>query len=120
MAQLSDAPPLRCTLSFEQRTRRWGVANELHSTAIVEPKVMMPIGDGLRLATGIYFVSRTDNSTSNIAASELHRSLAHPLQPECSLRRDSESSHPGNNDAPPSRENPNGYLVENPIQSSPK
>ena len=43
---------------FEQRTRRWGVANELHSTAIVEPKVMMPIGDGLRLATGIYFVSR--------------------------------------------------------------
>src|SRR2546425_12727717 len=88
MAQLSDAPPLRCTLMFEQRTRRWGVANELHSTAIVEPKVMMPIGDGLRLATGIYFVSRTDNSTSNIAA----QSYTDPWHIRCSPSVDCEGT----------------------------
>jgi uncharacterized protein len=34
--------------------RRWQIENELHSIAIVERKVMMPMRDGVRLATDIY------------------------------------------------------------------
>jgi putative CocE/NonD family hydrolase len=37
-----------------QVARRWQIENELHAVAIVERKVMMPMRDGLRLATDIY------------------------------------------------------------------
>jgi putative CocE/NonD family hydrolase len=42
------------TLTAAERARRWEVENELRSLAIVERKVMMPMRDGVRLATDIY------------------------------------------------------------------
>jgi hypothetical protein len=42
------------SLSAAERTRRWDVENELQSIAVVERKVMMPMKDGVRLATDIY------------------------------------------------------------------
>jgi putative CocE/NonD family hydrolase len=41
-------------LTAAERARRWDVENELQSLAIVERKVMMPMKDGIRLATDIY------------------------------------------------------------------
>ena len=41
-------------LSPEQVARRWETEKELQSLAIVERKVMMPMRDGVRLATDIY------------------------------------------------------------------
>ena len=41
-------------LTAAEKTRRWDVENELQSVAVVERKVMMPMRDGLRLATDIY------------------------------------------------------------------
>ena len=41
-------------LSAVEKTRRWDVENELQSLAVVERKVMMPMPDGVRLATDIY------------------------------------------------------------------
>ena len=41
-------------LSADQVAQRWGVENELQSIAVVERKVMMPMRDGIRLATDIY------------------------------------------------------------------
>lgn len=41
-------------LTPEQRARRWEIENELQSLAVVERKVMMPMHDGVRLATDIY------------------------------------------------------------------
>jgi len=38
----------------EQKDRRWAVENELQSIAVVDRKVMMPMRDGVRLATDIY------------------------------------------------------------------
>ena len=38
----------------EQVARRWQIENELQAAAIVERKVMMPMRDGMRLATDIY------------------------------------------------------------------
>jgi putative CocE/NonD family hydrolase len=38
----------------EQRAQRWATENELQSLAHVERKVMMPMRDGVRLATDIY------------------------------------------------------------------
>ena len=42
------------TLSPEQAARRWETEKELQSLAIVERKVMMPMRDGVRMATDIY------------------------------------------------------------------
>ncbi|MBE3131921.1 MAG: acylase, partial [Acidobacteria bacterium] len=42
------------SLTAEQAARRWEIENELQSAAIVERKVMMPMRDGVRLATDIY------------------------------------------------------------------
>ena len=42
------------TLTAEQRARRLDMEKELQSLAIVERKVMMPMRDGVRLATDIY------------------------------------------------------------------
>jgi uncharacterized protein len=38
----------------EQEAQRWALENELQSLAIVDRKVMMPMRDGVRLATDIY------------------------------------------------------------------
>ena len=42
------------SLTEEQRTRRWDTENELQSAAVVQRKVMMPMRDGVRLATDVY------------------------------------------------------------------
>jgi len=41
-------------LTPEQIARRWELENELQALAIVDRKVMMPMRDGIRLATDIY------------------------------------------------------------------
>jgi len=41
-------------LAADQIAARWRVENELQSLAVVERKVMMPMRDGVRLATDIY------------------------------------------------------------------
>jgi uncharacterized protein len=41
-------------LTQEQRDERWQTEKELESIAIIERKVMMPMRDGVRLATDIY------------------------------------------------------------------
>ena len=42
------------TLTTAEKTRRWDLENQLQGIAIVERKVMMPMPDGVRLATDIY------------------------------------------------------------------
>ena len=41
-------------MTAEQMDRRWTLERELQSIAVVERKVMMPMRDGVRLATDIY------------------------------------------------------------------
>jgi putative CocE/NonD family hydrolase len=41
-------------MTQEQRDQRWSLERELQSIAVVERKVMMPMRDGVRLATDIY------------------------------------------------------------------
>jgi len=41
-------------LSAAEKQRRWDVENELQTIAVVERKVMLPMPDGVRLATDIY------------------------------------------------------------------
>ena len=41
-------------LTAEQTARRWEMEKELQSIAVVDRKVMMPMRDGIRLATDIY------------------------------------------------------------------
>jgi putative CocE/NonD family hydrolase len=50
-------------LSPEQVARRWETEKELQSLAIVERKVMMPMRDGVRMATDIY---RPKNATGRV------------------------------------------------------
>ena len=47
-------------LAPDQAAKRWETEKELQSLAIVERKVMMPMRDGVRLATDIY---RPKNAT---------------------------------------------------------
>ena len=49
-------------LSAADKTRRWDLENELQSIAVVERKVMMPMRDGVRLATDIYRPKNADRS----------------------------------------------------------
>jgi hypothetical protein len=42
------------TLAPDAAARRWEIEKELQSIAVVERKVMMPMRDGVRLATDIY------------------------------------------------------------------
>src|SRR5438552_14451274 len=42
------------SLTGAERTRRWDTENELQAVAAVDRKVMMPMRDGVRLATDIY------------------------------------------------------------------
>jgi putative CocE/NonD family hydrolase len=44
----------RGTLTPEQAGRRWAAERELESIAVVERKVMLPMRDGVRLATDVY------------------------------------------------------------------
>jgi uncharacterized protein len=41
-------------LSAADKTRRWDLENELQSIAVVDRKVMLPMPDGVRLATDVY------------------------------------------------------------------
>ncbi len=41
-------------LSAEAKARRWAVEHELDSLAVIDRKVMLPMRDGVRLATDIY------------------------------------------------------------------
>jgi len=41
-------------LSDSARAQRWAIENELHSLAVVERKVMIPMRDGVRIAADIY------------------------------------------------------------------
>src|SRR2546422_5005151 len=50
-------------LTAAEKTRRWDMENELQSIAIVDRKVMMPMPDGVRLATDIY---RPKNATPGV------------------------------------------------------
>jgi hypothetical protein len=47
-------------LTDEQAARRWALERELQELAVVERKVMMPMRDGVRLATDIYRPKRAD------------------------------------------------------------
>ncbi len=51
------------TTPAELAERRWQLENELQSIAVVERKVMMPMRDGVRLATDIY---RPKNATGKV------------------------------------------------------
>jgi predicted acyl esterase len=42
------------TMTSEQAEQRWEVEGELQSLAVVDRKVMMPMRDGIRLASDIY------------------------------------------------------------------
>ncbi len=44
----------RAGLSADQAARRWDTEKQLESIAVIERKVMMPMRDGVRLATDIY------------------------------------------------------------------
>src|SRR6266508_4221995 len=50
-------------LSAAEKQRRWDIENELQSIAVVERKVMMPMPDGVRLATDVY---RPKNATGKV------------------------------------------------------
>ena len=51
------------SLSAADKQRRWDTENELQSIAVVDRKVMMPMPDGVRLATDIY---RPKNATGKV------------------------------------------------------
>ncbi len=50
-------------MSAAGKQRRWDTENELQKIAVVERKVMMPMPDGVRLATDIY---RPKNATGKV------------------------------------------------------
>src|SRR4029453_19338907 len=63
-ASTSSLPAQRGTpLTPEQAASRWALETELQSLAIVDRKVMMPMRDGIRLATDIY---RPKNATGPV------------------------------------------------------
>ncbi len=51
------------TMTSEQADRRWEAERELQSLAVVERKVMVPMRDGVRLATDVY---RPKNATGKV------------------------------------------------------
>ncbi|MEX1128602.1 MAG: CocE/NonD family hydrolase [Vicinamibacterales bacterium] len=53
-------------LSPEQVAQRWDREKELHSLAVVERKVMMPMRDGVRLATDIYRPKNADGPVPTV------------------------------------------------------
>jgi putative CocE/NonD family hydrolase len=63
LAASTGVPAQRGAMSPEQAARRHELEDELQSIAIVERKVMMPMRDGVRLATDIY---RPKNATGKV------------------------------------------------------
>ena len=61
-AGLSAQPP-RGALTPAETARRWDTENELQKIAVVDRKVMIPMRDGVRLATDIY---RPKNATGQV------------------------------------------------------
>ena len=53
-ARALEAQQQAAPLTQEQREQRWETEKELESVAIIERKVMVPMRDGIRLATDIY------------------------------------------------------------------
>ena len=53
-------------LTPEQAARRWAIEKELQSIAVIERKVMMPMRDGVRLATDIYRPKDTSRKVPTI------------------------------------------------------
>jgi putative CocE/NonD family hydrolase len=51
---LLRAQPQRSPLTPEQTAQRWEAENELQEIAVVERKIMVPMRDGVRLATDVY------------------------------------------------------------------
>jgi putative CocE/NonD family hydrolase len=60
---LLQAQPQRSPLTPEQTAQRWEAENELQEIAIVERKIMVPMRDGVRLATDVY---RPKNASAKI------------------------------------------------------
>lgn len=54
VAVLALTRPATAQLSDEIKARRWETENQLQSIAVVDRKVMLPMRDGIRLATDIY------------------------------------------------------------------
>src|SRR5262249_49774223 len=54
------------TLTAAEKQHRWDVENELQSIAVVDRKVMMPMPDGVRLATDIYRPKNTAGKVPTI------------------------------------------------------
>ncbi|MBI2222218.1 MAG: CocE/NonD family hydrolase [Acidobacteria bacterium] len=54
------------TLTGEEKERRWQTEKELQSIAIIDRKVMMPMRDGIRLATDIYRPRNADGKVPAI------------------------------------------------------
>lgn len=64
VATAASVPAQRgATFTPEQAARRWELEHELQAIAIVDRKVMIPMRDGVRLATDIY---RPRNATGNV------------------------------------------------------
>ncbi|HEV3063254.1 MAG TPA: CocE/NonD family hydrolase [Vicinamibacterales bacterium] len=53
------------TLTAAEKARRWDLENQLQALAIVDRKVMMPMPDGVRLATDIYRPKRAAGAGEN-------------------------------------------------------
>jgi uncharacterized protein len=62
-AAVSPVVAQRGSLPPDQAARRWDMENELQSIAVIERKVMVPMRDGVRLATDIY---RPKNATGKV------------------------------------------------------
>ena len=54
LAAVAQLPAQQAAMSPEQAAQRWDREKELQSLAVVDRKVMMPMRDGVRLATDIY------------------------------------------------------------------
>ena len=79
------------TMAPDQAARRWETEKELQSIAVVERKVMMPMRDGVRLATDIYrpknatapvptiWCARPTTSTSGTSATACRRDMSAAL-----------------------------------------
>jgi putative CocE/NonD family hydrolase len=56
----------RGSMTQQQKDQRWAAENELQSIAVVDRKVMMPMRDGVRLATDIYRPKDTSRKAATI------------------------------------------------------
>jgi len=56
----------RAPLTPEQASERWKLENELQEIAIVERKLMLPMRDGVRLATDVYRPRRASDASGKV------------------------------------------------------